>query len=222
MKKPFHLTRTHWSSILVISVILCSFVTPVLPGNASRTFDKVCLTLIFLSGVMSLDRKKWFVLVLSLSAFFLEWISGMLNLVYLSEISRALNLFFFLLVVFYMVWQMAMARIVSPRVILESIAGYLLLGLIFSTLVDAIMLHDPAAYNITFPNQGAQPVNTSLSVPFYYGFITMATVGYGDIVPLKPYARSLAMIIGISGQLYIAIIIAMLVGKFAGKQMDEK
>ncbi|MFW5706197.1 MAG: ion channel [Bacteroidota bacterium] len=46
----------------------------------------------------------------------------------------------------------------------------------------------------------------------------MSTVGYGDIVPGTPIARSLATFISISGQLYIAIIIALLVGKFSGRQ----
>jgi Na+/H+-dicarboxylate symporter len=51
----------------------------------------------------------------------------------------------------------------------------------------------------------------------YYGFITMTTVGYGDILPLKPYTRSLATFIAVAGQFYMAIIVALLVGKFAAQ-----
>jgi hypothetical protein len=49
----------------------------------------------------------------------------------------------------------------------------------------------------------------------YYTFVTFTTLGYGDIIPLQPISKSLALLISISGQIYIAIIIAMLVGKYA-------
>jgi hypothetical protein len=48
----------------------------------------------------------------------------------------------------------------------------------------------------------------------------MTTVGYGDITPVSSAAKSLSNFISVSGQLYIAIIIAMLVGKFASKTND--
>jgi hypothetical protein len=43
----------------------------------------------------------------------------------------------------------------------------------------------------------------------------MGTVGYGDIVPKTPFAKTFSILVGISGQLYVAIIISMLVGKFS-------
>jgi hypothetical protein len=46
----------------------------------------------------------------------------------------------------------------------------------------------------------------------YYSFITLTSLGYGDITPLHPYARSLAAFEAISGQLYLAVLIARLVG----------
>ena len=51
----------------------------------------------------------------------------------------------------------------------------------------------------------------------YYTLVTLTTVGYGDITPQVPVAKSLSMIIAISGQFYIAIVVAIIVGKFAGK-----
>ena len=47
----------------------------------------------------------------------------------------------------------------------------------------------------------------------YFSFITMSTVGYGDITPKIPESQTLAYFISVTGQLYIAIIIAFLVGK---------
>jgi hypothetical protein len=50
----------------------------------------------------------------------------------------------------------------------------------------------------------------------------MGTLGYGDILPVKPYTRSLASLMCIAGQLYIAIVIALLVGKYASDQSEKK
>jgi hypothetical protein len=48
--------------------------------------------------------------------------------------------------------------------------------------------------------------------------ITMTTVGYGDISPQLPVAKSLAMIMAVTGQFYIAVVVAIIVGKYASKQ----
>ena len=49
----------------------------------------------------------------------------------------------------------------------------------------------------------------------------MTTVGYGDLLPVAPFARSLATLIAITGQLYLGIIVAMLVGKYASQRKDN-
>ncbi len=63
----------------------------------------------------------------------------------------------------------------------------------------------------------SEPAAAHLHEYIYYTFVTFTTLGYGDIVPLVPISKSLSLVISISGQFYIAIIIAMLVGKYASK-----
>ncbi len=210
--------RIIWNSVLVISVFLCAFVIPVVPGTLGNTFHNSVFTLIFISGVMSLERRRSTVMGLSIGATIMEWITEIFHLTLLNEISRALNVLFFLIMIFFIIGQIASTRNINARVILQSIAGYLLLGLGFSVIVGAMIQYDPLAFNL--PAEPDLPERTRLLVSKsnYFGFITMATVGYGDIVPLKPYARSFATFIAISGQLYIAIIIALLIGKFAAKK----
>jgi ion channel len=72
-----------------------------------------------------------------------------------------------------------------------------------------------AAFTFRF----AAPVEDHLALHFsdylYYTFVSFTTIGYGDIVPRAAYTKSLAMLIGVSGQIYVAVIIAMLIGKYA-------
>jgi voltage-gated potassium channel Kch len=109
------------------------------------------------------------------------------------------------------------SRQVNAKIILESINGYLLMGVMFALLVALVMYDNPAAFR--FPEMLPQSTNPSngFSDNIYFTLVSMTTLGYGDIVPLSPGAKSLASFISVSGQLYIAIIIALLVGKFASK-----
>jgi hypothetical protein len=51
----------------------------------------------------------------------------------------------------------------------------------------------------------------------YFGFVTFATLGYGDLIPVKQYAKSLSILIAVCGQLYVAVIISLLVGNFSSQ-----
>jgi len=52
---------------------------------------------------------------------------------------------------------------------------------------------------------------------FYYSFVTLVTVGYGDIGPVSPEARALAISQAVVGQLYLVVLVASLVGRFLGE-----
>jgi hypothetical protein len=67
-----------------------------------------------------------------------------------------------------------------------------------------------------FPTPGLETL-------FYYSFVTLSTVGYGDITPRLPQTQTLAYLIAVTGQLYVAIIMAFLVGKLlVNRSEDEK
>ena len=91
----------------------------------------------------------------------------------------------------------------APRILL-----YLVIGLIFVALFCFVALLAPNAF------AGFPPLEDNLSVAgnlIYFSFVTLTSVGYGDIVPLHPLARSLASIEAIIGQLYPASLLARLV-----------
>lgn len=209
---------TIWSTILLISVLFAAFVSPVLPEAWHRASFRIVYSVIYISSIFSLEKRGNYLLILFVSTLFLEWLSGILNLSVLLIISKGVNIIFFLVIVVSLIKQIATARQVSPGVIVDSIVGYLLLGIIFSVLILFIIQRDPSAFSIHQTEAAQSEENLNTSVPLYYSFVTLATLGYGDIVPLKPYTRSLSTLIAITGQFYIAIIVALLVGKFSSQQ----
>jgi voltage-gated potassium channel len=207
-----------WSTILTCSVIFAVFVLPVLAVTFHHSFFKIIYSLIYLSAILSLEKKNIYLFILFFSTFIIEWISGILNMRILLSLSKLVNIAFFLVIVISLIRQIAIARKVSARIILASITGYLLLGLIFSIFILFVMQNDPEAFSKIQSHsvESLETINTS--TPIYYSFVTFSTLGYGDLVPIKPYSRSLATFIAVTGQLYIAVIVALLVGKFSAQQ----
>jgi hypothetical protein len=106
----------------------------------------------------------------------------------------------------------ARAVFAPGRITLHRIIGavllYLSIGLIFVALFGFVALSDPNAFNAIGPLRGNFAIAGNL---IYFSFVTLTTMGYGDIVPVHPYARSLANIEAIIGQLYPATLLARLV-----------
>jgi hypothetical protein len=101
----------------------------------------------------------------------------------------------------------APGQITFHRVI-GAVLLYLTIGLIFVAFYAYVSLLEPNAFT------GLPPLKDDLSVAgnlIYFSFVTLTSVGYGDIVPLHPYARGLANVEAIFGQLYPATLLARLV-----------
>jgi Ion channel len=86
-----------------------------------------------------------------------------------------------------------------------AIAVYLLLGLAWAIAYELLALRQPGAF------AGAGVDGDLPQRWLYYSFVTLTTVGYGDVTPVHPIARSLAVLEALTGQLYPAILLARLV-----------
>jgi hypothetical protein len=95
-------------------------------------------------------------------------------------------------------------QMVTSRTLSGAVAAFLLVGLAFAAGAEAIVLLNPDAY--TTPN-GV----TNFAAMLYFSFVTIATLGYGDIVPVTSFARTLATMEAVMGQIYLVTIVARLV-----------
>ena len=205
-----------WNPLMLALVFIIVFVISVFPEDWHELMYSVAYTLLFISAVMTISRKRGLWLILVIIAVGMEWISSILDMILLDAISTVLNFLFFVFMTGYYIHLIARASKVTPRVIFQAIIGYLLLGLVFSILIGLAIEINPAMFSFELMTDAGSPGHFSDYI--YFGFVTFTTTGYGDIVPLTPFARSISILVSVCGPLYLAIIIAMLVGKFASQR----
>jgi hypothetical protein len=111
------------------------------------------------------------------------------------------------------------APVVTVDVLCASIAAYLMLGLMWTVaywLVDQVTPGGAFSFNT---GRGAQSMNGFTG--FYFSFITLSTVGYGDITPVSRAARWLAAMEAMTGLLYVAVLIARLVSMYSTPKSND-
>jgi voltage-gated potassium channel len=111
-------------------------------------------------------------------------------------------------------------RRVTVDAIFGAIAAYLLLAAWFA-VVHMLILHvDPESFRIPDANPTAPGVVRSDLL--YFSIVTIVTLGYGDIVPVSPFARMVSAFEGVVGQFYVAAVVAMLVARYISQAMEEE
>jgi len=109
-------------------------------------------------------------------------------------------------------------RNVTPDTLSVAVSGYLLLGITWAFFFMLAYAVNSGAFKGLTPGESPNEVRRDL---FYFSFVTLSTLGYGDIVPATRGARSLAVGEALLGQLYIAITVARLVGLQIAARVEE-
>ena len=188
-----------------------------LPARWRDLAEGALLTGIFLATLTVHGTRIWWRLAVVAGLIAAQWGTLLAGGQELAIAAGVLSGLFFLYVISRLAVQVARAREVTRLVLLEAVNVYVLVGLVFSLLAAVIGDLWPEAYMVTATGEplGA---GADFHAFVYYAFITMATVGYGDIVPVAEPARALALLMAVTGPLYMALVIASLVGKFAASK----
>ncbi|MGI9390099.1 MAG: ion channel [Boseongicola sp.] len=128
----------------------------------------------------------------------------------LTYVSFVFIIGFLLIAVFFTFKQVATDIEISANRIIGAIAVYLLLGVLWAVAYTLVELTWPGSIK-GFDVGGNSRWNSEW---LYFSFVTMTTLGYGDIAPVSAIARALAYMQAVFGQFYIAILVAGLVGAF--------
>ncbi len=112
--------------------------------------------------------------------------------------------------------RIARGRGIDGNRLTGAVCVYLLLGVSIGLLNMLVYSFAPDAFR-GLSGGGAQWHGLDL---IYYSFVTMTTLGYGDITPVTPVAKALAYLAAVAGQLYVAILIGALVGLYLRREAD--
>lgn len=218
MRKAWLSFSHFWStdrglSIFLIMIVLIVFVLPPLGslGIVGRFMVDIFFSLLLISGIASLSErhKGVFVVVVVMAVITLifRWTDSFvpsLSLNILDYLATIISIILFCIVILAQVLKKGP---ITFRRIQGAIAVYLLLGLAWAHAYELIEYLSPGAFAGNIYGSGR------FSSWMYFSFVTLATLGYGDIAPVQPLARSLAVSEAITGQLYLAILIARLVSQ---------
>lgn len=205
--------------VLALFFICAPFVEEIKGGPLILSF---LFSLVLLAAVLAVaDRKRTLViaLVLAIPGIAGRWI----NLFRPDLVPPRVFLVGGLILIAFVVANLLRFVLRAPSVTLEvlcaSISAYLMLGLMWTLaywLVDRLTPGGAFSFNT---NAGEHSMNGFNG--FYFSFITLSTVGYGDITPVSRIARWLAAMEAMTGMLYVAVLIARLVSLYSAPKSND-
>jgi hypothetical protein len=201
------------TALLVFLLLYILLLYPLGQVGSFRALTTVFFSLILITGAIAASRNRIFrTLVFSwgLLALLLAWVRHLFPHETLMFIANCLAVFFLVLLTFLILSQALRDGETTSRRIMGAVAAYLLLGIIWYLAYHLIAICIPEAFSIQGPSTPGDTESIQSQL-FYFSFVTLTTLGYGDIVAVHPMARMLVILEGVTGQLFPAILIARLV-----------
>jgi hypothetical protein len=208
-------------TFFLISLFLLIFVFYPLsePGSFRQYMVDAFAVVVMFSGVYALSdrRRLLFWCVIGLAAFSLT--TQLMPYAYLNRpvllLNNASTMLFLAAVTGAVLYRVLRQGPVTSHRIQGAVAVYLMLGLIWAMAYSLVYIQDPSSFNLgrsiggTVDLDGIQTEGMSRFI--YFSFVTMTTLGYGDIAPQSKLADNLAVLQALVGQIYLVVILARLV-----------
>lgn len=213
---PF--TRVHIGrfAFLFISMISLFLFRPFLESFLGlKILMLIFVTFVMVSGVYAVsDHKLRFIIgmILFLPAITINWSQFYIDSLWIFIFAKAIGVVFIAHVIVSILIYLFKENHVTLDMIMGAVCVYLLFGILWSFVYALIELILPGSFNYS-----GDP-DTAL---FYYSYITLTTVGYGDVVPVLDAARSVAILEAITGQIYLAVLVARLVGMYSAQSSGQ-
>jgi hypothetical protein len=216
----------HRFVFLLITLIVLMISGPILhelmPGPRSiptRVVFAFVVVMLLLSAVLAVSehprtmRIAWMIALPTCLLKGLELLSDNPAIVIASHVMSGL---FLLFTVGVILKYLFVAEQVTFDMICASLCVYLLLGVSWAIAYSLIGVIHPGSFHFALEETGGDAVmrfeGERAFLALYYSVVTLTTLGYGDIIPTSPLARTLAATQALTGQLYLAVLVARLVG----------
>ncbi len=205
--------REYGLTALLVMVVLQLFVLTPLAGSGVISSESllIFLAVLTVTGVAAISGRPIVVIIvvlLACSGIALDWVAHYSGDQSLRVFDNLLRLAFVLMLAVIVTFQVFRPGSVTVHRVQGAICVYLLVGLAWAYAYGTVDLLNHAAFRIAaYDASGTGRVGMFR----YFSFVTLTTLGYGDILPISPVARALATSEALFGQLYPAVMIARLI-----------
>ncbi len=205
-------------SALFVSIVITFALRPFLDGFVSiNMLTDIFLSLTMLAAIHAVSEKmSTFAIAFAFAFLFLffEWMTYFgyfAELRYISKIFGALySVYITSLILLFIMRQTE----ITIEIIKAAMSAYFLIGLMWSFVYLAIEVLRPGSFQV------ASGTTLNHDQFIYFSFVTLTTVGYGDVTPISNGARSLAILEAVMGQFYLAVTVARLVSIHLAQRGD--
>ncbi len=206
------LKNRYW---LLLVALMLQITLPVFFDKSSLTYESLRSFVLVLFFIACVNFIRQFKMILKLMIV-LAIVAAGLHMVQISyaSINVQISALAFMVVFLILIFGNLLKQLFRlPEVDLDAVsgvaAGYLLLGFLSTTINSLVLMVDQDAFNWPLEGKGGTFIEMA-----YYSFVSLTTIGFGDIVPVSKAARMLTVLFSVIGQMYIAIVIALMVSKY--------
>ena len=206
---------------LLISILCLLVLAPIFQGfGGIRILMNAFITAILISGVYAVSKKKHIPIIAALLALPMVtsiWASHFVKIPSLVLVGDCFGIAFIAFLVAVILSFIFGEQEVTSNVIYGAIVVYLLIAIMWAFVFSVLESIHPGSFAI-----GESQIEAGRSLFIYYSFVTITTLGYGDITPITATASSFSVLEAVTGQIYLVVLVARLVGMHIAQSMDRK
>jgi len=211
----------HNRFLFVLIAILSFLILNPLLNNFFRisVLLDIFLTIVFVASIYAVSHKRHHLIIgilLLLPLLLTTWTKHLVQSPVLTVIGLCSGILFFAFMVVTILSFVFKQNTVTLNVINAAVVVYLLMAMMWALLYTLLEILAPGSFALT--ESGPQE---SAFHFFYYSFVTITTLGYGDITPASEIARSIAVVEAVIGQIYLVVLVARLVGIHIAQTVSE-
>ena len=196
---------------LLIATLCYLLAVPFLqPFFRVRMLMSFALTFLLISAVYAVSERKNTMLIAGAIAVLwgvLQWAGNIVDSPALFIATSTIAIAFMGYIIIHAIIFFGVSQKVNSNIIFASIVVYMLMALLWAELYNLIEIMHPGSFDFAVVVSGAGALRFT-----YFSFITITTLGYGDIVPTTNIARAVSMLEAFVGQVYLVVLVARLMG----------
>lgn len=220
-----HPTRYGFQALLIALVVMMLVTPALLTTTKGGILFEATISIILILSVYAIgnERHIWFPIALVVPSLTISW------MVYfhgahpdLRILSAFLSMLLFLYVPWVLIRYLFRQKEASLNIVYAAMCGYLLLGLMWALLCTLLEWYQPGSFEgLTITTvkatDGGLLIHHFESF-LYYSFVTLTTLGYGDVTPVLPQARAFAITETVLAQFYLTVLLGRLIGMYIQKR----